>query len=387
MSRRPARRAQGLVGSHAPSPDQRDAASLRASRSPTSAAHSAISPQRRRADAAGDREAEVHEGARALGQGLGRRGRRRARGAFRGRSDCSPLRLLRLALHVLAGYGCSRSSGSESHSGHLHDPRDRARRLRDLVLDRPARTSRDRCSAASPSSSCSGSRLHSRPRRGVLGQNPARGRRAASTADLGGTVSKRVLVTGDCSFIVELHPPPAGVHRPRGRLARRPHLRGEPGEPRRRDRHRRLSARPRRHPRPRVGREEARRRVDVIVNAAAESHVEKSIRGGGVGVRDDERRGDADPARRDLAHAGRALRPDLLERGVRDGGARPDGREHPLNPRSPYAATKAGGDRLAYSYYVTYGLPIVIVRPFNNYGPRQHPEKVIPALHHAGALG
>jgi dTDP-glucose 4,6-dehydratase len=52
--------------------------------------------------------------------------------------------------------------------------------------------------------------------------------------------------------------------------------------------------------------------------------------------------------------------------------------EHPLNPRSPYAATKAGGDRLAYSYRVTYGLPLVIVRPFNNYGPRQHPEKVVP---------
>ena len=52
--------------------------------------------------------------------------------------------------------------------------------------------------------------------------------------------------------------------------------------------------------------------------------------------------------------------------------------EHPLNPRSPYAATKAGADRLAYSYYVTYELPIVIVRPFNNYGPYQHPEKVVP---------
>ena len=52
--------------------------------------------------------------------------------------------------------------------------------------------------------------------------------------------------------------------------------------------------------------------------------------------------------------------------------------EHPLEPRSPYAATKAGADRLAYSYCVTYGLPIVIVRPFNNYGPRQHPEKVVP---------
>ena len=51
---------------------------------------------------------------------------------------------------------------------------------------------------------------------------------------------------------------------------------------------------------------------------------------------------------------------------------------HPLEPRSPYAATKAGGDRLAYSYFVTYGLPVVIVRPFNNYGPRQHPEKVVP---------
>jgi dTDP-glucose 4,6-dehydratase len=52
--------------------------------------------------------------------------------------------------------------------------------------------------------------------------------------------------------------------------------------------------------------------------------------------------------------------------------------EHPLNPRSPYAATKAGADRLAYSYWTTYDLPIAIIRPFNNYGPRQHPEKVVP---------
>jgi dTDP-glucose 4,6-dehydratase len=51
---------------------------------------------------------------------------------------------------------------------------------------------------------------------------------------------------------------------------------------------------------------------------------------------------------------------------------------HPLNPRSPYAATKAGADRLAFAYYVTYGLPIVILRPFNTYGPYQHPEKLIP---------
>jgi dTDP-glucose 4,6-dehydratase len=51
---------------------------------------------------------------------------------------------------------------------------------------------------------------------------------------------------------------------------------------------------------------------------------------------------------------------------------------HPLNPMSPYAAAKAGADRLVYSYWVTYGIPAVVVRPFNNYGPRQHLEKVIP---------
>jgi len=50
----------------------------------------------------------------------------------------------------------------------------------------------------------------------------------------------------------------------------------------------------------------------------------------------------------------------------------------PLNPSSPYAASKAGADRLAYAYWVTYGLPVVIVRPSNNFGPYQYPEKFIP---------
>lgn len=52
--------------------------------------------------------------------------------------------------------------------------------------------------------------------------------------------------------------------------------------------------------------------------------------------------------------------------------------EDPLNPSSPYAASKAGADRLAYSYVVTYDLPIIILRPSNNYGPYQYPEKFIP---------
>ncbi len=52
--------------------------------------------------------------------------------------------------------------------------------------------------------------------------------------------------------------------------------------------------------------------------------------------------------------------------------------EDPLNPSSPYSASKAGADRLAYAYHITYNLPIIIIRPSNNYGPFQYPEKFIP---------
>jgi dTDP-glucose 4,6-dehydratase len=56
----------------------------------------------------------------------------------------------------------------------------------------------------------------------------------------------------------------------------------------------------------------------------------------------------------------------------------PMSEDHPLNPTTPYASAKAGADRLVYSYQVTYGLPALILRPFNTYGPHQHLEKVIP---------
>ena len=49
-----------------------------------------------------------------------------------------------------------------------------------------------------------------------------------------------------------------------------------------------------------------------------------------------------------------------------------------LKPRNPYAASKAGADRLAYSYWATYDVPVIITRASNNYGPYQFPEKVIP---------
>src|SRR5512136_812955 len=49
-----------------------------------------------------------------------------------------------------------------------------------------------------------------------------------------------------------------------------------------------------------------------------------------------------------------------------------------LKPRNPYAASKAGADRLAYSFWATYHVPVIITRASNNYGPYQFPEKVIP---------
>jgi dTDP-glucose 4,6-dehydratase len=118
--------------------------------------------------------------------------------------------------------------------------------------------------------------------------------------------------------------------------------------------------------------------VDVIVNAAAESHVEKSIAEGGREFVTTNVEGTQ--ILLDAIRAAPVERFILISSSEVYGTAErvPMDEEHPLKPRSPYAATKAGADRLAYSYYVTYGLPIVIVRPFNNYGPRQHPEKVVP---------
>jgi dTDP-glucose 4,6-dehydratase len=53
---------------------------------------------------------------------------------------------------------------------------------------------------------------------------------------------------------------------------------------------------------------------------------------------------------------------------------------YPYKPSSPYAASKASSDHLVYSYFATYGLPIIITNCSNNYGPKQHPEKLIPKI-------
>jgi NAD dependent epimerase/dehydratase len=53
---------------------------------------------------------------------------------------------------------------------------------------------------------------------------------------------------------------------------------------------------------------------------------------------------------------------------------------HPLNAQSPYAATKIAADKLAESYYLTFGLPVATIRPFNTFGPRQSARAVIPTV-------
>ena len=61
-------------------------------------------------------------------------------------------------------------------------------------------------------------------------------------------------------------------------------------------------------------------------------------------------------------------------------GLEPSREDSPLLPSSPYAATKAAGDLLCFAYRRTYGLPIIVTRSSNNYGPYQFPEKLIPLL-------
>jgi len=118
--------------------------------------------------------------------------------------------------------------------------------------------------------------------------------------------------------------------------------------------------------------------VDVIVNAAAESHVSKSIEQGGAEFVTTNVVGTQ--VLLDAMREHPVERFILISSSEVYGTAESDPMDenHPLNPRSPYAGTKAGGDRLAYSYWCTYDMPITVIRPFNNYGPYQHPEKLIP---------
>lgn len=125
---------------------------------------------------------------------------------------------------------------------------------------------------------------------------------------------------------------------------------------------------------------ELAREVDCVVHFAAESHVDRSIL-------------DVSPFLKTNVIGTATILDAIRDSSVRRfihistdevyGSLGEDGRfteDTPLRPNSPYAASKASADLLVRAYYETYGIPAIIVRPSNNYGPYQYPEKFIPLM-------
>ncbi|CDK39320.1 dTDP-glucose 4,6-dehydratase [Halorubrum sp. AJ67] len=126
--------------------------------------------------------------------------------------------------------------------------------------------------------------------------------------------------------------------------------------------------------------------VDAVVNFAAESHVDRSIDGAEPFVSTNVQGTQTLLDAANDADIDRFLQisTDEVYGQVLDGKFAEDDR---LNPRNPYAATKAGADLLAQSYQTTHDLPVLITRTSNNFGPRQHPEKLIPKFITNAAAG
>src|ERR671912_733846 len=118
--------------------------------------------------------------------------------------------------------------------------------------------------------------------------------------------------------------------------------------------------------------------ADIVVHFAAETHVDRSILSAGEFITTDvfgtfvllE-------AARQATHLKRFIQisTDEVYGSVPEGSST---ETDELKPRNPYSASKAGADRLAYSYFATYNVPVVVTRASNNYGPYQFPEKVLP---------
>jgi len=119
--------------------------------------------------------------------------------------------------------------------------------------------------------------------------------------------------------------------------------------------------------------------VDAIVNFAAETHVDRSLLDPFAFVETDVR-GTAVLCEAARKHGHEIF---LLVSTDEVYGHVPTGRSRetdPLRPRSPYSASKAGGEHIAQAYAESFGLPVLVTRGSNNYGPYQYPEKLIPVL-------
>jgi dTDP-glucose 4,6-dehydratase len=117
---------------------------------------------------------------------------------------------------------------------------------------------------------------------------------------------------------------------------------------------------------------------DIVVHFAAETHVDRSILHAGDFITTDvfgtfvllEAARETPSLRRFVQ-----ISTDEVYGSVPEGSSK---ETDELRPRNPYSASKAGADRLAYSYWATYQVPVIVTRASNNYGPNQFPEKIIP---------
>ncbi len=119
--------------------------------------------------------------------------------------------------------------------------------------------------------------------------------------------------------------------------------------------------------------------VDAIVNFAAETHVDRSLMEP-LAFIDTDVRGTAvlcEAARKHSHVVFLLVSTDEVYGEVREGRSR---EEDALRPRSPYSASKAGGEHIARAYAESFGLPLLVTRGSNTYGPYQYPEKLVPVL-------
>ena len=118
--------------------------------------------------------------------------------------------------------------------------------------------------------------------------------------------------------------------------------------------------------------------ADIVVHFAAETHVDRSIKSAASFIQTDVIGTFVllEAARRNTTlQRFVQISTDEVYGSVTTGKSR---ETDALMPRNPYAASKAAADRLAYSYWATYGVPVIVTRASNNYGPYQFPEKLIP---------
>ncbi len=118
-------------------------------------------------------------------------------------------------------------------------------------------------------------------------------------------------------------------------------------------------------------------RIERIINCAAETHVDRSILDPGAFARTDVVGTGIllEEARQAGVERFLQVSTDEVYGSVEQGSSKEDDR---LEPRSPYSASKAGGDLLVLSYWTTYRFPVLVTRGSNTYGPNQYPEKFIP---------